>query len=326
MNHQYMSCPHTQQLTAQLQAPHEGFFSPPLLPGNTLESLCFLLSVLLKATTQTAAAISGPSCRHVCSAAYLFKPAAGPGGPAQATPGASPACLRIHSHLRIKLLTLMLLVMLGPAPIFEPIKLQESGNIGHVGEKKGDGLRHDTGRVLLDITVLYFYSLAAQTFVSGCVFVTLLGQSNITWCHTYIHVGSWVNMYIFIVGGWGWREYEAFGSDSLKPGALTVKQKTLSPQGGGWVTHCLTVTWLLRAPWLLNLRGVEAWTPAWPPPDTFHLVSVCGTQREAEKKRAAQRRKESIRETSPGLSVRGQGSEVGTEGVCQVLSGADKQM
>lgn len=97
----------------------------------------------------------------------------------QATPGASPACLRIHSHLRIKLLTLMLLVMLGPAPIFEPIKLQEPGNIGHVGEKKGDGLRHDTGRVLLDITVLCLYSLAAQMFVSGCVFVTLLGLNNI---------------------------------------------------------------------------------------------------------------------------------------------------
>lgn len=63
-----------------------------------------------------------------------------------------------------------------------------------------------------------------------------------------------------------------------------------------------------------------------PPSDTFHLVSVCGTQRRAEKKRAAQRRKERIRETSPGLSVRGRGSEVGTEGVCQVLSGADKQM
>lgn len=89
-----------------------------------------------KATTQTAAAISGPSCRHVCSAAYLFKPAAGPGGPAQASPGASPACLRIHSHLRIKLLTLMLLVMLGPAPIFEPINLLELGNIGHISEKE----------------------------------------------------------------------------------------------------------------------------------------------------------------------------------------------
>lgn len=107
-----------------------------ILPGNMLESHCFLLQRPRKATTQTAAAISGPSCRHVCSAAYLFKPAAGPGLPAQASPGASPACLRIHSHLRIKLLTLMLLVMLGPAPIFEPINLQEPGNIGHVGEKK----------------------------------------------------------------------------------------------------------------------------------------------------------------------------------------------
>lgn len=60
--------------------------------------------------------------------------------------------------------------------------------------------------------------------------------------------------------------------------------------------------------------------------DTFHLVSLCGTQRGAEKKREVQRRKESIRETSPRLSVQGQGSKVGTEGVCQVLSGADKAM
>lgn len=105
-----------------------------------------------KSTTQTAAAISGPSCRHVCSAPYLFKPAAGPGRPAwaspgAASPGASLACLRIHSHLRIKLLTLMLVVMLGPAPTFGPINLQERGNIGHVGEKKkGDRSRHDTRR------------------------------------------------------------------------------------------------------------------------------------------------------------------------------------
>ncbi|KAG7518036.1 hypothetical protein JOB18_022992 [Solea senegalensis] len=81
--------------------------------GNTPESHC-----VLEATTQTAAAISGPSCRHVCSAAYLFKPAAGPGGPTRASPGASSACLRIHSHLRIKLLTLMLPVLLGPASDF----------------------------------------------------------------------------------------------------------------------------------------------------------------------------------------------------------------
>lgn len=28
--------------------------------------------------------------------------------------------------------------------------------------------------------------------------------------------------------------------------------------GCGWVVLCLTVTWLLRVQWLLNLRGVEA--------------------------------------------------------------------
>lgn len=52
-------------------------------------------------------------------------------------------------------------------------------------------------------------------------------------------------------------------------------------------------------------------TPPTPHPlDTFHLVSVCSTQREAKKKRAAQRRKESIPEISPKLSVWGQGSKV----------------
>lgn len=165
-------------------------------------------------------------------------------------------------------------------------------------------------------------------FVSGSVFVTLMWLKNIRWCHTYMHVGSWVNMYIFIVRGSAWREYEAFGSGSLKPSALTVKQKTLSPQGGGGWHIVWLVASLLRAQWLLNLRGVEAWTPAWPPLrkrlDTFHLVSGCGTQRGAEKKRAERRRKESIRESSPRLSVWGQGSKVGMEGVCQVLSGADK--
>lgn len=137
----FISCPHTQQFTARLQVPliflmRVFFSSSSSSPRKHARVPLLSPQRPRKATTQTAAAISGPSCRHVCSAAYLFKPAAGPGGPAQASPGASLACLRIHSHLRIKLLTLMLLVMLGPAPIFEPINLLELGNIGHVGEKK----------------------------------------------------------------------------------------------------------------------------------------------------------------------------------------------
>ena len=164
---------------------------------------------------------------------------------------------------------------------------------------------------LLDITVLCFYSLAAQMFVPGCVFVTLPGLNNIRWCHTYVHVGSWVNMYIFIVGGWRWREYEAFGSDSLKPSALTVKQKTLSPQGGGWVTHCLTVTWLLRAPWLLNLRGVEAWTPAWPPSQIPFTLSQCAALSEGPRRKELRGGERNVSERRlPGCQcgVRGQRS------------------
>lgn len=96
--------------------------------------------------------------------------------------------------------------------------------------------------------------------------------------------------------------------------------------GWGRVTLCLTVTWLLSVQWLLNLRGVEAWTPAGPPPprlDTFHLVSVCSTQREEKGCTAEKERKASLRllpSCQPG--VRGQRST--TEEVCQVLSGADK--
>lgn len=132
----FITSPPAQNLTSRQVPPifliRCFFLSPLLLPGNMQESHCFLLGALAKPQHKQRAAISGPSCQHVCSAAYLFKPAAGPGGPARALPGASLACLRIHSHLRIKLLTLMLLVMLGPAPTFGPINLQELGNIGHV--------------------------------------------------------------------------------------------------------------------------------------------------------------------------------------------------
>lgn len=88
---------------------------------------------------------------------------------------------------------------------------------------------------------------------------------------------------------------------------------------------------LLRVQWLLNLRAVEAWTPAGPPPlclDAFHLVSVCSTQREAEKKGAARRRKKGKHRWgfSPVVSLRVRSQRSTTEEVCQVLSGADKPM
>lgn len=131
-----------------------------------------------EATTQTAAVISGPSCRHVCSAVYLFKPAAGSGGPAQASPGAWPACLRIHSHLRIKLLTLMLPVMLGLAPIYEPIKWQELGNIEHTGKggRKEKEWADSEGGVLLDKhkSVVSFFKLHRCFFFLGCMFAVLM--------------------------------------------------------------------------------------------------------------------------------------------------------
>lgn len=147
----FVSCPHMQQLTARLQVPLIFLvsFLPRFFSQETSERRAAAFSSAPRQSHNTnSGGHIGPSCRHVCSAAYLFKPAAGPGSPAQASPGASPACLKIHSHLRIKLLTLMLLVMLGPAPIFEPINLQELRNIGHVEYKKGGmrgRFRHDTG-------------------------------------------------------------------------------------------------------------------------------------------------------------------------------------
>lgn len=60
------------------------------LPGNSLNVSPISPPLPREATTQTAAAISGPSCQHVCWAAYLFKPAVGPGGPARSSPGGLP--------------------------------------------------------------------------------------------------------------------------------------------------------------------------------------------------------------------------------------------
>lgn len=60
------------------------------LPGSSLKLSPLSLPLPRKATTQTAAAMSGLSCQHVCWAAYLFKPAVGPGGPAWASPGGLP--------------------------------------------------------------------------------------------------------------------------------------------------------------------------------------------------------------------------------------------
>ena len=52
--------------------------------------------------------------------------------------GAPQACLRIHSHLGIKLLTLMLLVMFGPAPTH--LNLQRpTGRLGNRSEAGEEG-------------------------------------------------------------------------------------------------------------------------------------------------------------------------------------------
>lgn len=51
----------------------------------------------------------------------------------------------------------------------------------------------------------------------------------------------------------------------LKAQRSNSKTQDTVAYGRGWVTHCLTVTWLLRTEWLLNLRAAEAWTPAQPP-------------------------------------------------------------
>lgn len=62
--------------------------------------------------------------------------------------------------------------------------------------------------------------------------------------------GCWVDMYIFSENNDGVQLLKTLCCDS--------KAKDTVASGWGWVTHCLSVTWLLRTQWLLNLRGVEA--------------------------------------------------------------------
>lgn len=98
-------------------------------------------------------------------------------------------------------------------------------------------------------------------FVSGWVFLSLCCDWIIS--HDVMsHTHSWANMYIFIVGRWGWCEC---GAQLCKAQRSDSKTGDSVASGWGRVTHCLTVSWLLRTQWLLNLRGVEAWTPARPP-------------------------------------------------------------
>lgn len=85
-------------------------------------SLCFLLRSLAKPQHKQRRPYQAPAANTSAEQRiYLNLPLALEAlrGPRQ---GASPTCLRIHSHLRIKFLTLMLLVMLGAAPVFNPCR------------------------------------------------------------------------------------------------------------------------------------------------------------------------------------------------------------
>lgn len=102
---------------------HIHTFNLFFLPGNSLKlSLRFLLHSLAKPQHKQQRPYQAPAANTSAEQRiYLNLPLALEvlRGPRQ---GASPTCLRIHSHLRIKFLTLMLLVMLGAAPVFKPCR------------------------------------------------------------------------------------------------------------------------------------------------------------------------------------------------------------
>lgn len=133
--------------------------------------------------------------------------------------------------------------------------------------------------------------------------------NNITWCQTCVAVGCGVHMYVFIVRGSGWRWVRI-----LKAQSSDSKTQDIVASGWGWVTHCLTVTWLLKTQRLLNLRGVEAWTPAQPPSQkTPGYLSPGLTLRHStrgrEERRSAAEKGEYSRDVSrvvsPGSGVKG---------------------
>lgn len=93
------------------------------------KSLCFLLCSLVKPQHKQRQPYQAPAANTSAEQRiYLKLPLALEAlrGPRR---GASPTCLRIHSHLRIKFLTLMLLVMLGAAPVFNPCRSTATLNI-----------------------------------------------------------------------------------------------------------------------------------------------------------------------------------------------------
>lgn len=85
--------------------PQETFFFKLFLPGNMLQSRCFLLVALAKPQHKQQRPYRAPAADMSAQLCIYLNLPTGPGGPAQASSGTSPACLRIHSHLCIKLLT-----------------------------------------------------------------------------------------------------------------------------------------------------------------------------------------------------------------------------
>lgn len=174
-------------------------------------------------------------------------------------------------------------------------------------------------------------------FVSGCCFsVAVLWLNNIAWCHVTYTVGL-ICIFSLSVG----EDDVSVGhlDKALQSsGALTVKQKTLSPQGGGvrrrvgdTLFDCYLVAKDSMAFELERCGGMNTCAPS-PPSEkrkkqkTPGYLSPCLTlrhsAREQEEKRSAAEKGKYPRVVSQGSEARGRHG--GVWGVCQVLSGADK--
>lgn len=133
--------------------------------------------------------------------------------------------------------------MLGPTPISEPINLQEPGKIGRVCEER-NGIQTPVFCWIIavflikNVSVFWFGRLACvMSYVHACwplicIFSLSAGVDE-------VNMSCWIRL------------LAALHSEGKT-------QKDAVASGWGRVTHCLTVTWLLRVQWLLNLRGAEA--------------------------------------------------------------------
>lgn len=124
------------QLTPLLLSFLSFFLKTLLLPGTVPDSCSVLPDAALSHNANISLRIRAPAADVSAQRLIYLNLWLAMALLLRASPGASPACLRIHSHLSIKLLTLMLLVMFGAAPTLEPIKLHRQRVAGVTGVRR----------------------------------------------------------------------------------------------------------------------------------------------------------------------------------------------